>query len=154
MSDKVSEFTTLCFEVVRQRAARKRYGEAIRRRALRPWIGRRAIYYVPPSPEIVSCPPPDTGNGLFIGDCADFWRRAGYHLPAKETPLPIMFEKLYDALRAAGIPDEKARAAAVEVAEFKEAIREIRGRLRLHTWILSAASAGILAIIGLILRGH
>ena len=72
----------------------------------------------------------------------------------QEIPMPIMLEKLYDALRAAGVPDEKARAAAVEVAEFKEAIAEIRGRLRLHTWILSAASAGILAIIGLMLRGH
>ena len=72
----------------------------------------------------------------------------------QEIPMPIMLEKLYDALRAAGIPDEKARAAAVEVAEFKEAIAEIRGRLRLHTWILSAASACILAIIGLMLRGH
>jgi hypothetical protein len=40
--------------------------------------------------------------------------------------MPIMLEKLYDALRAADIPDEKARAAAVEVAEFKDAIASIR----------------------------
>ena len=40
--------------------------------------------------------------------------------------MPIMLEKLYDALRAANIPDEKARAAAVEVAEFKDAIAAIR----------------------------
>jgi hypothetical protein len=40
--------------------------------------------------------------------------------------MPIMLEKLYDALRAADIPDEKARAAAVEVAEFKDAIAFIR----------------------------
>jgi hypothetical protein len=29
--------------------------------------------------------------------------------------MPIMLEKLYDALRAGNVPDDKARAAAVEV---------------------------------------
>jgi hypothetical protein len=62
--------------------------------------------------------------------------------------MPIMLEKLYDALRAANIPDDKARAAAVEVAEFKESIAEIKSTLRLHTWILSVNTAGIVAIIG------
>ena len=37
--------------------------------------------------------------------------------------MPMMLEKLYDALRAADVPDDKARAAAVEVAEFKDSIR-------------------------------
>lgn len=62
--------------------------------------------------------------------------------------MPIMLEKLYDALRAGNVPDDKARAAAVEVAEFKESISEIKSTLRLHTWILSVNTAGILAIIG------
>jgi hypothetical protein len=62
--------------------------------------------------------------------------------------MPIMLEKLYDALRAADIPDEKARAAAVEVAEFKESISEIKSTLRLHTWILSFNTALIIAIAG------
>jgi hypothetical protein len=62
--------------------------------------------------------------------------------------MPIMLEKLYDALRAADIPDEKARAAAVEVAEFKESISEIKSTLRLHTWILSFNTAIIIAIAG------
>jgi hypothetical protein len=60
--------------------------------------------------------------------------------------MPIMLEKLYDALRAANVPDEKARAAAVEVAEFKESISEIKSTLRLHTWILSFNTALIIAI--------
>ena len=51
--------------------------------------------------------------------------------------MPIMLEKLYDALRAADVPDDKARAAAVEVAEFKDAIADIKSTLRLHTWMLS-----------------
>ena len=68
--------------------------------------------------------------------------------------MPIMLEKLYDALRAADIPDDKARAAAVEVAEFKESISEIKSTLRLLMWISTANSAGILALLGLALRGH
>jgi hypothetical protein len=63
-----------------------------------------------------------------------------------------MLEKLYDALRAADIPDEKARAAAVEVAEFRDSISKIESTLRLHTWILSLNTAGIVGIIGLLER--
>jgi hypothetical protein len=59
-----------------------------------------------------------------------------------------MMEKLYDALRAANVPDDKARAAAVEVAEFKESISDIKATLRLHTWILSFNTALIVAIAG------
>ena len=62
--------------------------------------------------------------------------------------MPIMLEKLYDALRAANVPDDKARAAAVEVAEFKEAIAEIHSTLKLHTWMLSLNTAGIAVILG------
>lgn len=62
--------------------------------------------------------------------------------------MPIMMEKLYDALRAAKAPEEKARAAAVEVAGFDTSIAEIKSTLRLHTWILSVIVAGILALIG------
>jgi hypothetical protein len=62
--------------------------------------------------------------------------------------MPIMLEKLYDALRAADVPDDKARAAAVEVAEFRDSIAEIKSTLRLHTWILSFNTAALIAIIG------
>ena len=62
--------------------------------------------------------------------------------------MPIMLEKLYDALRAADVPDDKARAAAVEVAEFQSAIAEIKSTLRLHTWILSINTAMIMALVG------
>jgi len=62
--------------------------------------------------------------------------------------MPIMLEKLYDALRETGIPDEKARAAAVEVAEFKDTIAEIKSTLRLQTWILGLNTAGIAIILG------
>ena len=62
--------------------------------------------------------------------------------------MPIMLEKLYDALRAGDVPDDKARAAAVEVAEFKESISDLKSTLRLHTWILSFNTALIIAIAG------
>jgi len=62
--------------------------------------------------------------------------------------MPIMMEKLYDALRAANVPDDKARAAAVEVAEFKESLAEIKSTLRLHTWILSFNTAMVAAVVG------
>jgi hypothetical protein len=62
--------------------------------------------------------------------------------------MPVMMEKLYDALRAANVPDEKARAAAVEVAEFDQSISDVKSTLKLHTWILSINTAGIVLILG------
>jgi len=66
--------------------------------------------------------------------------------------MPIMLEKLYDALRAANVPDDKARAAAVEVAEFN--ITEIKSTLRLHTWILSVNTVMILTIVAKLFLGR
>jgi hypothetical protein len=34
--------------------------------------------------------------------------------------MAVMLEKLYDALLAAKVPDEKARAAAIEIAAFEK----------------------------------
>jgi hypothetical protein len=33
--------------------------------------------------------------------------------------MPVMMEKLYDALRAANVPEPQARAAAIEAAEHE-----------------------------------
>jgi hypothetical protein len=62
--------------------------------------------------------------------------------------MPVMLESLYDALRAANVPDDKARAAAREVAEFKESIHEIKSTQRLHTWILTFNTAMLVALVG------
>jgi hypothetical protein len=62
--------------------------------------------------------------------------------------MAVMMSKLYDALRAADVPDDKARAAAEEAAE----IQDVKSTLRLHTWILTANTAGILLLIGLALH--
>ena len=60
--------------------------------------------------------------------------------------MPLMLEKLYDALRAADIPDEKARAAAVEVAEFKDAIAAMRTDLAVLKGMVGINLALTLAI--------
>ena len=62
--------------------------------------------------------------------------------------MPGTNENHYDAPRAANVPDDKARAAAREVAEFKESIHEIKSTQRLHTWILTFNTAMLAALIG------
>lgn len=47
-----------------------------------------------------------------------------------------MMEKLYDALRAANAPDDKARAAAVEAANFDDRIHKIEADLTMMKWML------------------
>jgi hypothetical protein len=41
------------------------------------------------------------------------------------SPVPIMLSQTYDALVAAGAPEEKARAAAEEIAAYEDRLREI-----------------------------
>ena len=67
--------------------------------------------------------------------------------------MPIMLEKLYDALRAADIPDDKARAAAVEVAEFKDRIAAIQSDLALLKWMVGSNIAVTLIVLAFVLRG-
>jgi hypothetical protein len=66
--------------------------------------------------------------------------------------MAIMLGDLHAALLAAGVPDETARKAAAEVAQFRDDIGDLKSTLRLHTWILSANTAGIALLIGLALR--
>jgi hypothetical protein len=55
-----------------------------------------------------------------------------------------MMEKLYDALRAAQVPDDKARAAAVEAAQ----IHELKADIQLLKWMVGFNLAMTVAIIG------
>lgn len=43
--------------------------------------------------------------------------------------MPIMLSQTYDALVAAGAPDEKARAAAEELADYDNQLRGLRTNL-------------------------
>ena len=68
--------------------------------------------------------------------------------------MPIMLEKLYDALRAADVPDDKARAAAVEGANFDHRLNNVEARLQLLTWMIGFNLALSLAIVGKLFWGH
>jgi hypothetical protein len=68
--------------------------------------------------------------------------------------MAIMMEKLYSALRRANVPEDEATAAAIEAASYENRLASVESTLRLHTWILSTNTAGILILLGLALRGH
>ena len=57
--------------------------------------------------------------------------------------MPVMMEKLYDALRAANVPEPQARAAAVEAAEhetrlgaIKAKLSALESRVSMLTWVM------------------
>jgi len=52
---------------------------------------------------------------------------------------------LYDALLAANVPDEVARRAAEEVANYNERISEIKSDLGIVKWMLGSLIAFTLA---------
>jgi hypothetical protein len=58
-----------------------------------------------------------------------------------------MITEVYGALLAAGAPDEKARAAAKVLADYDKEFADIKGTLRLHTWVLSVHTGLLLAIL-------
>jgi hypothetical protein len=60
-----------------------------------------------------------------------------------------MIAEVYDALRSAGADDEKARAAAIALADTDNAFSEIRQRLRVPEW---AVGANTVMLIGLVLK--
>jgi hypothetical protein len=68
--------------------------------------------------------------------------------------MPLMQEKLYDALRAGDVPDDKARAAAIEAAEFDSRLNRIDSTLRVHSWMLTFNTALLVAIAGKLFLGH
>ena len=68
--------------------------------------------------------------------------------------MAMMLGNLYDALRAGNVPDDKAKAAAEEVAEFKDSLADIKSTLRLQSWILTFNTAMIVAIVGKLFLSH
>ena len=64
--------------------------------------------------------------------------------------------EIYKALKLAGVPDDKAQAAAKAVAEISQEDRlsrieneliEIKGEIKLIKWMLGLIIAGILSLI-------
>jgi hypothetical protein len=55
--------------------------------------------------------------------------------------MAVMMGNLYSALTAAGASEEKAQAAAEEVASYDNAIADLRSDMRLVKWMLGALLA-------------
>jgi phage shock protein A len=73
--------------------------------------------------------------------------------------MALMLGQLYDALRAGNVPDDKARAAAEEVANYEGEIAklrvevgEIRSDVRLLKWMMGFVLAFQVANLFLQLR--
>ncbi len=61
--------------------------------------------------------------------------------------MAIMMAKLYDALRAGNVPDDKARAAAEEAAGYENRAAKIATDLTLLKWIAGTNLAMTIAIL-------
>ena len=66
--------------------------------------------------------------------------------------MALMLSKTYDAFRAAGAPDDKAREAAEEIAGFEDRLTGIGSDLKLLKWMLGSNLALSMAIAALLLR--
>lgn len=73
--------------------------------------------------------------------------------------MAIMLSKTYDALRAAGAPDEKARDAAEEIAGFENRLisidhrlTQVEARVAMLQWMLGLNLALSLAILAMVFR--
>ena len=70
--------------------------------------------------------------------------------------MALMVGQLYEALRAGNVPDDEARAAAEEVANYKGElgklrieVGEVRSDLRLVKWMVGFLIAGVLGVFAL-----
>jgi hypothetical protein len=75
--------------------------------------------------------------------------------------MALMLGQLYEALRAGNVPDDKARAAAEEVANYEgeftklrtelgEGMARLEGSLRLVQWMVGFVGAVVLGVLGLV----
>jgi len=61
--------------------------------------------------------------------------------------MPVMLSKTYDAFIAAGTPEEKARAAAEELAAYEARFVKIEQDLAVIKWMLGVTLAGVLSLV-------
>ncbi|MGA8381879.1 MAG: hypothetical protein WB710_12215 [Stellaceae bacterium] len=71
----------------------------------------------------------------------------------------MMLSKTYDALISAGAPDDKAREAAEELADYENRLASIdnrlaavEGKLSVITWAVGINAAATIAILGVLLH--
>ena len=61
--------------------------------------------------------------------------------------MAIMLSKTYEALKAAGAPDDKARDAAEEIAAYDNRPANIEADVRLLKWMMGLVLAGVLSLV-------
>ena len=61
--------------------------------------------------------------------------------------MTLMMGKLYQALRAGDVPDDKARAAAEEAAEYENQIAKIKSDLSVLKWMAGVNVALTAAVL-------
>jgi len=61
--------------------------------------------------------------------------------------MAIMLSKTYEALKAAGAPDDKAREAAEEIAAYDNRLANIEADVRLLKWMMGLVLAGVLSLV-------
>jgi hypothetical protein len=66
--------------------------------------------------------------------------------------MAIMISELYDALIAAGAPEDKARKAAETLAGFENRFAKIESDLLLLKWMTGAAIALVIGGLGIVAR--
>jgi hypothetical protein len=60
--------------------------------------------------------------------------------------MAVMLAKTYDALIAAGAPEEKARDAAEELAAYENRFARVETELAVIKWMLGVVLAGIVSL--------
>ena len=66
--------------------------------------------------------------------------------------MSIMIAELYDALLEAGASEEKSRAAAKALADYKSRFNKIDTELHIMNWMLGASLALSGTVVGLLLN--
>jgi hypothetical protein len=66
--------------------------------------------------------------------------------------MTVMLAELYDALKDAGAPEDKARKAAEAVAAHENRFARIEADLLLLKWMVGATFGGVVGVILLLLR--
>ena len=61
--------------------------------------------------------------------------------------MAVMLSRTYDALLAAGAPEEKARAAAEELAGYESRFVKIETDLAVLKWMLGVVIAGVASLV-------
>ncbi|MCY4077998.1 MAG: integrase [Acidobacteria bacterium] len=66
--------------------------------------------------------------------------------------MALMLSKTYDAFKAAGAPDDKAREAAEEIAGFEDRLHGVESDVKLVKWMVGFNLALSMAIVALSLQ--